>query len=407
MQVRRLSVVVTAALTALAVVSLTRGSRERGRPHRDRAADLLGRLRWRLRPGQLGAAGPVPVGHGVDPRRRRPRTRGPPARASASASSTAASTSTTPTSRPTSTWRRRARSSAPTTRRSSPGSPTRSRRATATAPTRRRSRTSAATGRTSPPTVAAPINGDRHRRRRAGRDDRRAQGVHGLDVLLRVRGGRRAAVRRRPRHRRRQHEPVRRPVPLLLRQRRRPAGDDARAAERRPLRAAARRAAGRLGRQRGRSTSSTRSRTRSAPTGRRTRPITRTVGNNCRVLPAELPGVLIGDGDRPGRLPGLHDEHRRATRRSVATSPPPAATTSPPATRCRTRCSPRCRPNSSIYESLDPLNGPFPGITTANGRGVVRVDQRHLDGRTRTSPAWPRWSSSCTRAGRRPRWPPR
>ena len=112
----------------------------------------------------------------------------------------------------------RVRSSAPTTRRSSRVSPTRSRRGTAFAPTRRPIQDYSGHGTHVASTVAAPINGVGIAGG-AGRDDRGAQGVHGIDVLLRVCRRCRPAVRRRPRHRRRQYEPVRRPVPLLLRQR--------------------------------------------------------------------------------------------------------------------------------------------------------------------------------------------
>ena len=48
-----------------------------------------------------------------------------------------------------------------------------------------------------------------------------------------------------------------------------------------------------------------------SPDGPEDTPITRSVGNNCRVLPGRAAGRPVGDGDRSGRLPGLHDEHRR------------------------------------------------------------------------------------------------
>ena len=62
--------------------------------------------------------------------------------------------------------------------------------------------------------------------------------------------------------------------------------------ERRALRAAARRGRRRLRRQRGGRSRPSDDRRRSARTGRRTPPIEREVRNNCRVAPAELPGVV-------------------------------------------------------------------------------------------------------------------
>ncbi len=74
----------------------------------------------------------------------------------------------------------------------------------------------------------------RDRRDRARGDDRRAQGLHRTGVLLRRLGCRRAPVRGRPAARHRQPESVRGPVPLLLQERGRAAGDPRRSSRRRP-----------------------------------------------------------------------------------------------------------------------------------------------------------------------------
>ena len=65
---------------------------------------------------------------------------------------------------------------------------------------------------------------DRNRRRRAAGDDRGAEGVLVHGVLLRQAGGGCSPQGGRPAAGRRQPEPVRRPLPLLLRERRRTAG---------------------------------------------------------------------------------------------------------------------------------------------------------------------------------------
>ena len=138
-------------------------------------------------------------------------------------------------------------------------------------------------------TIAGRVERHRHRRRRPGGDDRRAQGVHDRRVLLRRLGRRRPALRRRPAARRRQPQPVRRPVPVLLQERGRAAGDPQGAAERGPVRPATRRRRRRRGRQRGR-------RPRAIPMIDEISPdwppdtaVTREVRNNCRSRPPSCP----------------------------------------------------------------------------------------------------------------------
>jgi lantibiotic leader peptide-processing serine protease len=103
-----------------------------------------------------------------------------------------------------------------------------------------------------------------------------------------------------------------------------------------------------------------------SPDGPEDTPITRSIGNNCRVAPAELSGVLsvmatgpVGYPDYTTNLagyssiggdiaaPGGDYFAASGTVQDAILAAMPA--------------------NSSIYGSLDPLNGSFPGLTTADG----------------------------------------
>jgi subtilisin family serine protease len=103
-----------------------------------------------------------------------------------------------------------------------------------------------------------------------------------------------------------------------------------------------------------------------SPDGPQDTPITRSVGNNCRILPGELPGVVsvmatgpvgypdytmnIADYSSVGgdlAAPGGDYFSASGTVQDAILAAMPA--------------------NSSIFGSLDGLNGPFPGITAAAG----------------------------------------
>ena len=109
-------------------------------------------------------------------------------------------------------------------------------------------------------------------------------------------------------------------------------------------------------------------------------PIERSVGNNCRALPAELPGVADGHGHRPRRLPGLHDEHRRllvgrrrhhCSGRRLLLGERLGAGRDPRGDAGRLRHLRRPRPAQPAV----------PGHHHRRGPGDVCLDQRHLDGR--------------------------
>ena len=136
-----------------------------------------------------------------------------------------------------------------------------------------------------------------------------------------------------------------------------------------------------------------------SPDGPEDAPITRSVGNNCRMLPAELPGVVSVTATGPVGYPGytMNIASYSSVGGDIAAPGGDYFAASDTVQDAILGAMPA---NSSIFQSLDPLNGLFPGITTA-----ARV-RRRTRGSTaprwphRTSPAWRRSSCSCTRAGR-------
>src|SRR4051812_467784 len=106
-----------------------------------------------------------------------------------------------------------------------------------------------------------------------------------------------------------------------------------------------------------------------SPDGPEDTPITRSVGNNCRILPGELPGVLsvmaTGPVDYPGYTMNIADYSSiggdlaapGGDYFSASGTVQDAILAAMPA-------------NSSIYQELDPLNAVFPGITTAGGNAT-------------------------------------
>ncbi|HET8951028.1 MAG TPA: S8 family serine peptidase [Solirubrobacteraceae bacterium] len=103
-----------------------------------------------------------------------------------------------------------------------------------------------------------------------------------------------------------------------------------------------------------------------SPDGPEDTPITRTVGNNCRILPGELPGVLSVMATGPVGYPGytMNIADYSSIGGDVAAPGGDYFSASDTVQDAILAAMPA---NSSIYQQLDPLNPVFPGITTANG----------------------------------------
>ena len=103
-----------------------------------------------------------------------------------------------------------------------------------------------------------------------------------------------------------------------------------------------------------------------SPDGPEDTPITRTVGNNCRILPGELPGVLSVMATGPVGYPGytMNIADYSSVGGDVAAPGGDYFSASDTVQDAILAAMPA---NSSIYQQLDPLNPVFPGITTANG----------------------------------------
>jgi len=103
-----------------------------------------------------------------------------------------------------------------------------------------------------------------------------------------------------------------------------------------------------------------------SPDGPFDTPITREVGNNCRVLPAELPGVLTVSATGPVGYPGYTMNIASYSDVSSDVAAPggdyfAASATVQDAVLAATS------PTGVLFQALDPLNGAFPGVTTAAG----------------------------------------
>jgi subtilisin family serine protease len=103
-----------------------------------------------------------------------------------------------------------------------------------------------------------------------------------------------------------------------------------------------------------------------SPDGPFDTPITREVGNNCRVLPAELPGVLTVSATGPVGYPGYTMNIASYSDVSSDVAAPggdyfTASGTVQDAVLAATS------PTGVLFQALDPLNGAFPGVTTAAG----------------------------------------
>jgi subtilisin family serine protease len=103
-----------------------------------------------------------------------------------------------------------------------------------------------------------------------------------------------------------------------------------------------------------------------SPDGPNDVPITREVGNNCRVLPAELPGVLTVSATGPVGYPGYTTNIASYSTVGGDIAAPggdyfAASNTVQDAILAATPV------NGVLFQTLDPLNSAFPGITTAAG----------------------------------------
>jgi subtilisin family serine protease len=103
-----------------------------------------------------------------------------------------------------------------------------------------------------------------------------------------------------------------------------------------------------------------------SPDGPEDTPITRSVGNNCRVVPAELPGVLSVMATGPVGYPGytMNIASYSSIGGDIAAPGGDYFAASDTVQDAVIGAMPA---NSDIYQTLDPLNGRFPGITTADG----------------------------------------
>ncbi len=103
-----------------------------------------------------------------------------------------------------------------------------------------------------------------------------------------------------------------------------------------------------------------------SPDGPDDTPITRSVGNNCRVLPGELPGVLAVSATGPVGFPGYTMNIASYSSVDADLTAPGGDYFSASGT-VQDAILAAMPANSAIFRALDPLNGPFPGLTTANG----------------------------------------
>jgi subtilisin family serine protease len=103
-----------------------------------------------------------------------------------------------------------------------------------------------------------------------------------------------------------------------------------------------------------------------SPDGPEDTPITRAVGNNCRVLPGELPGVVSVMATGPVGYPGytMNIADYSSIGGDIAA---PGGDYFAASDTVQDAVIGAMPVDSDIYQSLDPLNAVFPGITTATG----------------------------------------
>jgi subtilisin family serine protease len=103
-----------------------------------------------------------------------------------------------------------------------------------------------------------------------------------------------------------------------------------------------------------------------SPDGPEDTPITRAVGNNCRVLPGELPGVLSVMATGPVGYPGYTTNI--ASYSSIGGDiAAPGGDYFAASDTVQDAVIGAMPVNSAIYQDLDPLNAVFPGLSTADG----------------------------------------
>jgi subtilisin family serine protease len=100
-----------------------------------------------------------------------------------------------------------------------------------------------------------------------------------------------------------------------------------------------------------------------SPDGPQDTPITRRVGNNCRVLPAELPGVVSVMATGPVGYPGYTDNLASYSSIGGDLAAPGGDYFAASGT-VQDAVIGAMPQGSAIWNDLDPLNGPFPGLTT-------------------------------------------
>lgn len=109
-----------------------------------------------------------------------------------------------------------------------------------------------------------------------------------------------------------------------------------------------------------------------SPDGPTDTPITRSVGNNCRVLPAELPGALTVMATGPVGYPGY--TMNIASYSSVGGDlAAPGGDYFAASGTVQDAVLAAMPANSAIFQSLDPLNGAFPGLTAGTGAATYAL----------------------------------
>jgi subtilisin family serine protease len=113
--------------------------------------------------------------------------------------------------------------------------------------------------------------------------------------------------------------------------------------------------------------------------------VTREVGNNCRVAPAELPGVVTVSATGPIGYPGYSDwiADYSSVGMSVVEVAAPGGDYFAASGTVQDAVLAAIPPDSEIFQQLDPLNQFFPGITVVDEHGATYA---YLNGTSMSSP---------------------